>query len=495
MDPFDKKLADHIRDVFDDYSEDGAAEGWQELRKKYPERDNRRPLVWWLSSAAAILVVGAATWLSIPVNSPVKKTGSETAATKYNQPSPAPGDSSAHIARGTVKTATLPAKEPGNMSTKTTERSALNKSTATGPVKIANAANRVRNKENTIIKPEEGHPDQVVKSPAASLPTSPDAIAGVRAQVQLPYLPGAPVTSAGAELSPGEFEKILGNRVASLDIIPAIPVANNSIQPAVVQPLTSVVVAHTRLQGTLDSARALPPLPPAIARTIKQPKFPFGIYAASFFSYANGSTSQLNLSAGITSDFKLSPRLKLSTGIGLARNDLSFERGVPQSSSNLFSTAANPAQLAQNGLYGNSGQSFYLALDSYDAHFIGLDLPVNLKYTFPQRKYQFFMSAGLSSYTFIDEKYVTSYSVITPGTNAGMAATNLPLQETVNKSFSTFDVAGTLNLSVGFGYPVGKKAGLSVEPFLKYPLKGMGYEKIPFGSGGVSLKFNFNRGK
>jgi len=39
------------------------------------------------------------------------------------------------------------------------------------------------------------------------------------------------------------------------------------------------------------------------------------------------------------------------------------------------------------------------------------------------------------------------------------------------------------------------KNHLVIEPFLKYPLNGLGDQHILFGSGGINLKFNFDAGK
>jgi hypothetical protein len=47
-----------------------------------------------------------------------------------------------------------------------------------------------------------------------------------------------------------------------------------------------------------------------------------------------------------------------------------------------------------------------------------------------------------------------------------------------------------LNLAIGFGYPVGNNR-LILEPFLKYPLDGLGSQNLRFGAGGINLKFNF----
>jgi hypothetical protein len=45
------------------------------------------------------------------------------------------------------------------------------------------------------------------------------------------------------------------------------------------------------------------------------------------------------------------------------------------------------------------------------------------------------------------------------------------------------------------GYPLGKSNRLIIEPFLKYPLAGLGAQQIHFGAGGLNLKINFKASK
>ncbi|MGZ3767731.1 MAG: hypothetical protein ACXVA2_23910, partial [Mucilaginibacter sp.] len=62
------------------------------------------------------------------------------------------------------------------------------------------------------------------------------------------------------------------------------------------------------------------------------------------------------------------------------------------------------------------------------------------------------------------------------------------------KSFDSFYFGKTLNFSFGTGYSVGRNR-LIIEPFLKYPLEGLGAQQIRFGAGGLNLKFNFQNQK
>jgi len=66
--------------------------------------------------------------------------------------------------------------------------------------------------------------------------------------------------------------------------------------------------------------------------------------------------------------------------------------------------------------------------------------------------------------------------------------------ETSHKSFNGFYFAKIVNLAFGVGYPLGKNS-ITLEPFLRYPLDGLGSQNIRFGAGGINLKFNFQSQK
>lgn len=98
------------------------------------------------------------------------------------------------------------------------------------------------------------------------------------------------------------------------------------------------------------------------------------------------------------------------------------------------------------------------------------------------------MAAGVSSGTFLKEAYTYRYSSTGP---TGTVLASPDNYNKIEKGSSGFEFARMLNVSLGVGYPVGKKSTLIVEPFMNYPLKTIGDEDIRFGSGGVNLKFNF----
>jgi hypothetical protein len=197
----------------------------------------------------------------------------------------------------------------------------------------------------------------------------------------------------------------------------------------------------------------------------------FGFYAATFFNYAKGSNSQFNVGAGISSDIRITRKLKLSTGIAIAQNSLSYG-GQP------MTPVPQGINLAPLALYSASALQYSVSeptFKSYNASLVGIDIPVNLKYTFDPGKTETYLLAGLSSGTFLNETYTYNF-------NGG------PSFNQANRNNGGFYFARTLNLAIGTGYRFGSNR-LIIEPFLKYPLEGMGAQQIRFGSGGVNLRF------
>ena len=72
---FDKKLSNHIRQVFDNYEHPGADQGWAKLREKFPAEAKGNKVAWlWWSSAAAVALVFLSVMLLFNSKGPVTDT-------------------------------------------------------------------------------------------------------------------------------------------------------------------------------------------------------------------------------------------------------------------------------------------------------------------------------------------------------------------------------------------------------------------------------------
>jgi hypothetical protein len=79
--PVDTTLISRIRQVFDNFEDPTAEDGWQELRKKFP-KSNRRPIFLWIASTAAILLIATSLWFVKNESNPVEKTALRKPITK-----------------------------------------------------------------------------------------------------------------------------------------------------------------------------------------------------------------------------------------------------------------------------------------------------------------------------------------------------------------------------------------------------------------------------
>ncbi|RFZ85594.1 hypothetical protein DYU05_08355 [Mucilaginibacter terrenus] len=461
-DQFDKKLASRIREVFDNYEHPEADMAWAELRKKFPAKQEERKVAWlWWSSAAAILLImlGIGIWA---INKPHKE---DTIAIKPAKQVPV---------QLPVDSATTIIKKPS---------SSLD---IKGDADIASVTKTGKNHTNI-------DPFGTVKTSRLSSP-----------QKATNFYPVAPAKD-GTINSAAKSNEVVAS---------TIPLANNQDAVAKSNDITSATTPARTDEQQPNTAVANPSASviaqqPAAAKTINDlfkedvnlkkqatekkeaKRVNFSVYAATYFNYADGSANQVNAGAGVTSDIRLSRNFKLSTGVMLAQNSLQYDNAPPPAPTNRAASfaAAVDANVKKESLFAASSTS--PEFDRFNATLVGLDIPLNIKFEFNPAKSNAYVSAGLSSGTFIDERYTARYTYRTNGI-AGAGITSQ--DQTSTQSFGSFYFAKTVNFALGFGTPVGKNR-LVIEPFLKYPIGGMGSQDIRFGSGGVNLKFNFKSSK
>ncbi|MBB5395544.1 outer membrane beta-barrel protein [Mucilaginibacter sp. AK015] len=463
---FDNKLTNHIRKVFDDYEHPGAEHGWAQLKNRFPVEEKGRKTTWlWWSSAAAVILVflGIGLWYNKQVAA-VNNMAVKPAA-KTQQPAIVKNKPAINSANNSTL---LIGKEP--VIAKNSSSPAFNNSAAL-PLSVKRgptaSATEITDDQlsNSITNKWVGHP-QPWQLPANALAKTNTAITN----------DNKPVIDS---------QKVNNNITTQPQIANTQPVAvNDAAQLAAVNSTQNANSPSTKKSMTdmFNDDKVRPLAKQNDPDKQENKKVNFSIYAATYFNYAEGSTNQINAGAGFTSDFKLSKNLKLSTGIALAQNSLNYNNAAPQAAKGEVFAAAPP--LKQASLF--AAAALVPVFKNYNASLVGLDIPINIKYEFNPQKTDAYILAGVSSGTFIDESYTYRYNY----SNGTSIAPNSQTEQTAHNSFNSFYFAKTLNLSFGVGYPLGKNR-LIVEPFVKYPLGGLGAQDIRFGAGGVNLKFSF----
>jgi hypothetical protein len=494
----DNDLNNRIREVFDNFDDTSypsADEGWLLLRNKFPETEKKRPVAWlWWGSAAAValLFLGFGLWMT------GKKQQPETIAVKpakNKQEQTVPADTNKLLAtkqnpalkNNPANAATAPAIDTVN---KYASNTPVNKLPVTSSAPNI-TSNKAPDYANTNIV--------AVQQPLnnTQLKTKPeDSVKNVVAKTNVPQYaitaPAAPGTNpvlAPVKIKPDSAKTNTPQYAVTAPAANAntgVPTSSNSImrQPVKVAPKQAPANAMDRLFASENTK------PQKIdEKDADDKKVRFGVYAATFVNYAKGSNNQINAGAGFTSDIKLSKNLKLSTGVALAQNTLSYNGAPPVTADAVSKTQALASYRAD--LFSTAAA--FPVLKNYNASLIGLDIPMNIKYEFNPQKSDAYISAGLSSGTFINEAYTSVYGFAPSSIAAG--APQQTTDDVTRKNFSGFYFAKTLNVSFGVGYPVGKGNRLVIEPFLKYPLSGLGSQQIQFGAAGLNLKLNFTSSK
>lgn len=432
QDNFDKKLAERIVQVFDEYEDDSADQGWEQLRLKYPAPQRRSPIVYWLGSAAAILLLMAGVWLFYPKTEKVQLASREKP-------------------RETVITPDNPLREGKDNA------------------KNASAVNSDRGEETALYVVRRSRQHVELNESSDQRPVS------------------VSYTVASSADSSAISSIIEAPVIASADTEQQFPEQAPAVAAEVRKPQTSAVLeSYDQLQ---QAKRDLLAQGPGRKEKGKDSKISFSLYAGSHVSYAEGSKSRVNTGVGISSELGLTSKLKITTGVSIAQNSLRYDSRIPQQAAASFlnSALSTSENLMVAGPDAKTSAINY-SITGYDASLMGLDVPVNLKYTFFDKKDELYVVAGLSSNFFFDETYTYDYGYNSINSSS---VESFPNEKTTTNT-SSFDFARMLNLSVGYGYPVGKQSKLSLEPFLKYPLGGLGSQDIRFGSAGLNLKWNFN---
>ncbi|HVV54195.1 MAG TPA: hypothetical protein VHC47_02655 [Mucilaginibacter sp.] len=453
-DPLDNDLRKRIREVFENFEDASADEGWLLLREKFPEKKKSRRIIWlWLPAAAALLLLFISIlWFrpagpnnqqaTISQKEAAKITGVNAQGTKNH------GDTTRLV-------------NPSNMAITSTSVSRTAKKPASIQSGIVSALiTRTRNK----ISQEQKEPGQP-PAQRGNIAQQPD-IANISPPGKQDQY--AITNRPKKAISKDTFLDVKPNTAIATTEKPKLAVENPE-QKANQKPFENIYADNTKPVQKDQN----------IGKRVR-----FSMYATTFFNYAHGSSNQFNAGGGFTSDIRLSKRFSISTGVAIAQNTLSYNIEPPPS------TASQTNQIATASVTFAASNTFHIAAPTfrnYNADLIGLDVPLNLKYTFNPEKGGTYIMAGLSSGTFINETYTYSYNDPAPFS----ANVSQVQDQTTHNSFNSFYFARTLNLSFGTGYSLGKNR-LIIEPFLKYPLDGLGTQQIRFGAGGINLKFSFS---
>jgi len=128
--------------------------------------------------------------------------------------------------------------------------------------------------------------------------------------------------------------------------------------------------------------------------------------------------------------------------------------------------------------------NYYPNLQKIDADCKVYEIPLLLSYSFGKSiNHNWFVSTGLSSYLMKKETYNYFYKY-TPTSVTVSKKWTVPEK---NKHF--FSV---INFSAGYQHRIGKSFSVTIEPYMKIPLSGVGFGKVKLNSGGILFSIGVN---
>ena len=182
------------------------------------------------------------------------------------------------------------------------------------------------------------------------------------------------------------------------------------------------------------------------------------------------------ISAGVGPDIsgvKLSEAGKITVTYGAG---LSYSFSEKFTLRTGFYVAKKIYSVKQNEYYVQPGSTGNYYLQSVNADCKVYEIPLTFSYSFGKVKnYNWFASAGLSSYFMKRESYVYLYKY-----PSGL--TDSKSRTVVNQNKHYFSI---LDISAGYEYSFNKQFSIAAEPYLKLPLSGIGIGKIKLNSAGI----------
>ncbi len=221
----------------------------------------------------------------------------------------------------------------------------------------------------------------------------------------------------------------------------------------------------------------------------KQKRLGFGVSVASLSNYSDMGMEKgmgIGMGAGVSASYKLSKKLRLSTGMLLAKQTLD----------NFRYSGDNEVFAKKDKLSAESSNSYKISnvgVNDKKKVFITMDIPLNLVYQY--KKFNF--TSGFSSLFYIQEKeefeyqqVVSNYIYNSKTKRYENTSNTTKIDKTSHITTNHFDFARLLNLSVGYAVHF-KKSSLIFEPYVKIPLGTVSSQELLMGSGGLALRYNF----
>ena len=273
---------------------------------------------------------------------------------------------------------------------------------------------------------------------------------------------------------------------------PGIPMSSPGT-PALVRASGAGSPGNNRVQTeNLGNASLWEKLPDRSTASKDRKSVELNVAFSTLYNYSSSMvSSEANFAGGIVSEFRVLPDLTVSTGVMVSRQYFTTRKQSRELASYL---SANTRVDKVGELASFGGFYPYFRDISNKVKLIGVDVPLNIEYRFDRLS----VSAGVSSFTYLQEKYrhdYTSHYVVYEydGEDNIVGSDKMARSETLRESYDPLgkvDLASVLNVAVGYRFDVGT-ARLVIEPYMKHPLGDLASRDLRFGSRGLRVRLGF----
>lgn len=238
----------------------------------------------------------------------------------------------------------------------------------------------------------------------------------------------------------------------------------------------TIALGNTTSQPPLDEYKAMAsvqkqlpvysPPPVSTASSVIASRFTFRLLISPDLSTTGFDSGfyEPGYKIGAAVNYQLNPKLAISTG--LVHSTVRYDAQGQD---------YNPTTSPYNNNYN-------FAPNRVIAECLILDIPVNLNYEWISfDRSRIVASAGLSSYIMMSEEYDFRYDTYSPGQ-----------AESWNGKTGAFHLFSNAGFSIGYQMNVTPQWSLQVEPFIKVPLKEIGWGNIKLYSIGSFVSVNYN---
>jgi hypothetical protein len=209
-------------------------------------------------------------------------------------------------------------------------------------------------------------------------------------------------------------------------------------------------------------SQGMPSNPDGMLAVKSKSPFSVGIAAGPDLSTVGSLSNFSNpgFKFGIAVEYRIAKNFAISTGVGQA---------------NVHYTAQGQEYKPPYGYWTNG-----IVADQTIADCAILEIPVNLKYDFLQfERSRIYASAGVSSYIMLNEEYQFNYDQNYGGL----------VQSWSDKTGTTYWLSNA-STSLGYELDILRNWSLRAEPFVKLPLKEVGWGNVELYSVGTSISLN-----